>query len=288
MINKLISGLIVLFWVVMTSWLVRLEYFPAKRNVVPTRDVLDLVFADKQQQRQNFIVFFQGREMGVMDLDIDPRLDFDRRHTPRNLTRYVVATASHMDLKKFGHNVRLMLTTHNRLTADYEIESYDVTGRIGSDVLRVNGSTTNDQVNVEYRFGGRRGRYTIDLKDQNSDSLNGLLAQAGMPQLGLLSSVLGLALNPATQPGSFKPATTGYTSQLVIQGVKQPMFVIESKAGDHLWAKLWISRAGEIILFETSAELVLKNSMLFPAEDTDILRLRPPPIPVRGATRDQD
>jgi hypothetical protein len=118
--------------------------------------------------------------------------------------------------------------------------------------LTVDGDRTHQQQSIRY----------ADLSSPDKLNEFGLSNILGLPEeshfggLGLVAAMM--PVSPAARSAS-QPVTQIYHDSLVVGGLKQPTFVIESKLNQALWAKIWVSEAGSVLQVDTSMGLTMRS-----------------------------
>jgi hypothetical protein len=90
----------------------------------------------------------------------------------------------------------------------------------------------------------------------------GLAGVLGLPGLGALGG-LGASSDPGGAGGSGAPApqTTVTMGTLPVTGAKQKAYVVRTRINDGLWADLWVSQQGDILLARTSLGVTMLSNL---------------------------
>jgi hypothetical protein len=264
--NRLIPTAITVFWLVMTGLLVRTEYFPRPAEPVPMEQVLDQVFTTENPTNR-FSVLYRDSELGWLDLILGPS-----KNSPGLREVEVNST---LDLKPFGPDARLRLGPL-RVTVDkqYNVQDFSLQStfrpRKANDVtITLDGKGNDPKLRFSYTTGRAPGQRTISAEGEARTLVNAMVAELGLSQFGMINTFLNMASSGGGQGTSAMlppPTVTSYRSSLTVQGVRQPMYVIEAKSSAELWTKAWISKSGQIVLVESSADLHLRNVEIYPSE----------------------
>jgi hypothetical protein len=269
MINRLIPAAITIFWLVMTATLVRTEFFPKPVEPVPLQQIVALVF-DRGTNSEKFTAYYREHELGTLEITAtQPRGTTGSGHSkPRK-----ISLTGNLDLKSFGINARLRLNPvmaeidANNNIQDFIIDAGIVARQLDDINVKLTGNGNDPRMRLEYTTNPNKWPRTITAEGDAASLVTAMAQELGFAQVGLVNSFLKMATQspPHTAPGMAAPVISGYRSQLEVQGVLQPMYLIEARSSDHLWTKIWVSRLGEIVLIESSAELGLRNVNMYPS-----------------------
>jgi len=281
MTNRIIPALITAFWLVMTGALVWTELFPPPVEPVPTQEIVDLIF-EQPQREENFIVQYRDAELGVLRLIIrEPVSPSDATRTDTGVEAPEVARVmglnGNLALLPFGLDSYLRLNLWTSFDKDNEMKKFRLQAglkrRDQDTQVTLTGIGGDPRLMLEYTFGQSENRQTMRMAGDAITLVQAMSHEIGLAKFGVVNMLLSMAQGAAPHPetaGSIIPAVavSSYKSTLKVQDVNQPMYVIEGKTGEEFWVKLWVDKTGEIILFESSAEINLRNAALFPSSTT--------------------
>jgi len=105
MLNRVLSGLVVAFWVAMMAALVRVEIFPKPTalEALPNERVLKKIFTNPNPARLN--VYYHKVDVGYCDINIQPQLNdrlVEQLQPGQIPDSYEVYTDLKMNLFMFG------------------------------------------------------------------------------------------------------------------------------------------------------------------------------------------
>lgn len=272
MINRLIPAAITIFWLVMTGALVRTEFFPKPVEPVPLQQVMDLVF-QRETKLEKFGAFYRGQELGILEISASPP---PNAATSRQPTIRKISLNGNLNLQSFGFNARLRMNpVWAEFDTDYHIKNFEIDAGIVSRHyedfnVKLTGSGDTPRLRLEFTTFTKSVPRTVTAEGDAASLVTAMAQEFGFAQVGLINSALKMATtSPQNATGGMTPpVVSSYRSQLDVQGIRQPMYVIETRSGDHLWVKIWVSRIGEIVLIASSAELELRNVNMYPSATT--------------------
>src|SRR5579862_5213093 len=105
MLNRVMAGFVVVFWVAMMAALVRVEIFPRPTvlETFPTDRVLRKIFSNTEPARLN--VYYHKVNIGLCAIDVVPRVNgrpVDQVPPGKQADSYEVTTDLKMKLSMFG------------------------------------------------------------------------------------------------------------------------------------------------------------------------------------------
>jgi hypothetical protein len=266
MINKVLTGFVVAFWVVMMAALARMELFPSATNltIVPVGRVLRKVF--ESGEPQSLKVIYQDHEIGLATIEFTPLASPASKPSEPFSGEpggYYLKAGLTLDLNVFGTPSRFHLNTDSRFDTRYEIRDYRIRTMVGASQVEINGHSDARTVTMTYDIGeGPR------QKELNYDQLTspGALNDLGLPAL---SGIAGLALpanstSPLNDAAGLRPIVRAYDDRLIIGGISQHAYLLDcrSEANPGYWMKLWIDEQGTILVVQTSIGISLHASAI--------------------------
>jgi hypothetical protein len=238
---------IVGFWLVMMTALVRLEYSErvSALDEVPVDRVLRKVLAQPDPTHLN--IYYLGRTAGVFRIESVPIYvrPADRLAvTEGRILAYRVNAELDLDFSLGEMPIRIRAGSDSVVTRRLDLERLNLRGTVNGAKFLLRAENTNGQMAVAYDIGeGRR-----EVKFDPSMSI-GLARSLGLPD-GLVP----------TGPGASH--TKAYFGRLNIGPHQQRAYVIETRLNEALWAKLWVDEGGQIIQAETSAGISARSDLL--------------------------
>jgi len=263
MVGKVLSGGIVVFWLVMMGALVRVEFFPEppKLGVVPMKRVLHKIFANSEPARLN--VYRQKERIGSCTFDVAPLASLDARLSDpigpragayRIQVRFLPSQSSALRLQGDGW-----------CDSQYEIQRFSLKASWGEMHLKLSGDNQTAKVDVVYEDGDIHHERHFGLNEVGGKSLSDAL---GIP-LPASAGLLGMAGLPTTASGSdlaartlSQPTTEVYYGRVPIGDLPQVAYLIESKLNEAIWAKVWVDESGEVLLVETSMGFTMRSAAI--------------------------
>lgn len=279
--GKLMAIGVVGFWLAMMTSLVRTEWLGnLGGGDVPSKLVLQKVFSQEAPARLN--VFSDGRLIGFCKVDIDPeyRTADDDSHmaadrASREPSAYRVHSELILSLGMFGTPTRLRIVGNSLFNSTFDIEEFRINALLGEGRVNVRGDSASQKVRVDYSLGEFTDHREMDFAQLRGA---GLANAIGLPGLANFSFLGAGGLPTAYRPSgaateASQSMTTVRMSHMDIAGEKEEAYLVESRLDETMWAKIWVSKQGEVLKVETSFHLDMKADTL-----TDI-ESRYPDIP---------
>jgi hypothetical protein len=263
--GKGFTGLLVGFWLVMMTALVRMEYFPTalRRDTVPAIRVMSRIFANGEPL--NMYVYYQNKPIGACKVDIAPQTSLSDPALALPGKRpgaYIMTSTLWLDLVVFGTPSRFTLNGRSRFDNRFEVQDFSIKTSVGKDRVNLGGDTHTKKVLMTLDAGDtheqRQFNY-VDLKYTNVLEALGLPSLPGFGGLGLLA---GMMPSATVNRAANQPITQVYRDKLLVGGLRQPAFVIESKLNQAFWAKIWVDEAGSVLQVDTSVGLTMRSVSL--------------------------
>jgi hypothetical protein len=173
---------------------------------------------------------------------------------------YQVHTELTIALANFGIPSRLRVVGHTQFGPAFDIAAFKVHTTIGDGHVEVHGDSASQKLTVDFEIGGYHDRRLFDYQQLRGAGLQSLIGMAGLANLGMLSGAgVAEALPPSAlgAPATGKKLTTVRTSRLRIAGETEETYLIETRLDESLWAKVWISKQGEVLKVDTSLRVTL-------------------------------
>lgn len=267
MLNKVLAGMIVAFWVAMMAALVRVEIFPEPTVLekFPNDQVLKKIFANSNPVRLD--VYYHKISVGFCDINIQPQLN-DRPvgqlqpgQVPDN---YEVTTDLKIIFSTLGGQTRLHLAGRSEFNSKLELDGFDIGTTVGDSRIDITGNDLTKKVKVIFNYDGIHDERTFDF-DQIKGA--GFASAFGMPGLGNVSFLgSGISGLPVTPSGSgqkaTQPVTITYFDTLQIAGDSERVYLIDSKVDDQMWTKMWVDDSGQVLKVTTSFGLEMLSDGL--------------------------
>ena len=284
MLNRVLAGLVVAFWVAMMAALVRVEIFPRPTalETVPNERILKKIFANPDPARLD--VYYHKIPIGLCSISIQPRLNdrlVERLQRGREPDGYEVITDLKMNLYMFGSQTRLSLDGKSEFNPKLELDGFDIITTVGDSRVSVTGNDLTKKVKVVFSYDGIHDERTFAF-DQIKGA--GLASAFGMPGLGNVGFLGGgmpgsLAASSGNRQAGTRPVTITYFDRLEIAGDSQRVYLIDTKVDDQMWTKMWVDDSGQVLKVTTSLGLEMLSDGL--TDGTDY----PPRRPMHRAHR---
>jgi hypothetical protein len=272
MASKVLSGCIVVFWLVMMGALVRVELFPKqpKFDTVPMEHVLRKIFANPEPAR--LYIYHNKARIGFCGLYITPLASLGAHPTdpigPKpGAYRVQVSFTAMLPW-------RLKLIGEGWCDPQYEIQKFNVKTSLGEIRLDVRGDNQTRKVDLVYDDGDTHQERQFGFNEVGGE---GLASALGIPSPAhaALCSIAGLP-TASGEPNSAARArsqltTTVYYGYLPIGELAQRAYLIESKLNEGMWAKIWIDESGQVLLVETSMGLTMRSASITDLDGNDRL-----------------
>jgi hypothetical protein len=272
MLNRVLAGLVVAFWVAMMAALVRVEIFPRPTalETVPNERILKKIFANPNPARLH--VYYRKIPTGSCDIRIQPRLTdrlVERLRPGQETDSYEVTTDLKMYLYMFGTQTRLSLDGKSEFNAKLELDGFDIITTVGDSRVSIAGNDLTKKVKVVFSYDGIHDERTFDF-DQIKGA--GIASAFGMPGLGNMGFLGGgmsgsLAASSGNGRAGTRPVTITYLDRLEIAGDSQRVYLIDTKVDDQMWMKMWIDDSGQVLKVTTSLGLEMLSDGLTDGTD---------------------
>lgn len=257
MMGRVFAGVVVAFWLATMAALVRLEYFPTPSalEAVPTGFVLRKLLANPEPA--NLTIYYQSAEIGTCSIGVSPTrtsLDGDAS-TPG----YRVTTDLRVRASLFGMPTRVRLEGLSLFNEQYDMTQFNLTTRVGEGRVSVTGDRHTDKVKMTLNLGDGEETREFSFAQLSNGELAGVL---GLPQLASfgLPGHLGGAGHGAAGDRSIEPRTR--VDMFPIGGGTLRTYLVDYRIDDRMWAKIWVSPAGEVLQVDTSFGLKMVDQKL--------------------------
>lgn len=281
------TGCVVVFWAVMMTALVRVEFFPRESRLLPVSltQIRDRVFKNRNPARLDIV--YQNAKIGSIN-----NLEF----VPLTVTNTVLietgtdAPAAYrvtgdvwVNLVIFGAPSRLRLRPIQlEFDRKFELKEFHLQTALGESRAEINGDNAAKELTVSYDLGEGRQTRRVGYADLGNGSALTALGLPGLPSLpgvGALGVLGGGSPAKAIQTMASRLKTLAYFDTIAIGGNDQRAFLVDVKMdqGLGIGAKAWIDEQGNILKVETSFGI----SFLSSAINTDKLIDRTFERPVR-------
>jgi hypothetical protein len=278
MLNKVLAGMVVAFWVAMMAALVRVEIFPKPTvlETFPNEQILKKIFANPSPVRLD--VYYHKISVGFCAVSIQPRLNdrlVEQLQPGQEPDSYEVLTDLKMNLSMFGEQTRLYLSGKSEFNPKMELAGFDIMTTVGDSRVNITGNDLTKKVKAIFSYDGIRDERTFDF-DQIKGA--GFASAFGMPGLGNLGFLGGgmpvsrTALSSGEETAT-RPVTITYFDRLEIDGDSQRVYLIDSKIDDQMWTKMWVDDTGQVLKVTTSLGLEMLSAGL--TDGTDYQAGRP-------------
>jgi len=268
MLNKVCAGFIVVFWVVMMTTLVRVEFFPEPLPLdrYPTQRVLKKIFANPEPARLK--VYYHGTYVGFCRIEIHPQAKTEPTEAVAADAQpdgYEVFSVLQMTLSVFGMPSRLRLQSQSTFTRQLDLSDFQMVTKINGGRVSIAGNDVSKKVKVLIDLGDFHDERVLDF---NQIQRAGFTSAFGMPGLASFnlpgdsrSTNPSLAKTATSDP--VRAGTVTYIDRLDVAGSALRVFLVYSKVNDQMWTKIWVSEAdGEVLKVSTSLGLEMYSDVL--------------------------
>jgi hypothetical protein len=278
MLNKVLAGMIVAFWVAMMAALVRVEIFPKPTvlETFPNEQILKKIFANPNPVRLN--VYYHKINVGFCDINIQPQVNdgpVEQLQPGQVPDSYEVITDLKIILSTLGGQTRLHLTGRSQFNPKLELDGFDIGTTVGDSRVDIAGNNLTKKVKVVFNYDGIRDERTFGF-DQVKDA--GFASALGMPGLGS-AGFLGGGIPGLSETSSgngqmaTRPVTITYFDTLQIAGDSERVYLIDSKIDDQMWTKMWVDDSGQVLKVNTSLGLEMLSDGLTDGTDYQVEQL---------------
>jgi hypothetical protein len=278
MLNKVLAGMVVAFWVAMMAALVRVEIFPKPTvlQTFPNERVLKKIFANPDPARLD--VYYHKVAIGFCAINIQPRVNdklVDQLQPGQEPDSYEVTTDLKMNLSIFGTQTRLYLNGKSEFSPKLELNGFDILTTVGDTRVNLTGNDLTKKVKVIFSYDGIHDERTFDFDQVKGAGFASAFGMPGMGSLGVLGGGMPSSLASASgrDEAMARPVTVTSFDRLEIAGDLQRVYLIDSKIDDQVWTKMWVDDSGQVLKVTTSLGIEMLSAGL--AEGTDYQPQRP-------------
>lgn len=266
--KKIFTGFVIVFWAVMMTALVRVEFFPRESRLVPvsTAQIFDKVF--KNRTTANLDIIYQNAKIGSVNNLEFITLETGPETVPTQITGYEVHGDVWLNLVIFGAPSRLRLRPIKLLfDPKFDLKEFHLRTGFGESRADINGDNTTKQLTVTYDIGeGQQSRQVgyADLGNGSALTALGLPGLQSVPGLGALSLLGGSSPAKTMQTLASRLQTRAYYDFITIGSSEQRAYLINvsMEQGLGIWGKAWIDEQGNLLKVETSLGLSLLSSAI--------------------------
>ncbi len=278
MLNKVLAGIVVAFWVAMMAALVRVEIFPKPTalQTFPNERILKKIFTNPDPARLD--VYYHKMAIGYCSITIQPQWN-DKPVEPSKRGQepdsYEVTTDLKMSLSMFGTQTRLYLRGTSEFNPQLELDGFDIVTTAGDGSVKINGNDLTKKVKVVFTYDGIHDERTFDFDQIKGAGFASAFGMSGLGSLGFLGGGMPAPLVAPSSVGqtATQPVTITYLDRLEIAGDSQRVYLIDSKVDDQMWTKIWVDDSGQVLKVTTSLGLEMLSAGL--ADGTDYQPGRP-------------
>jgi hypothetical protein len=280
MLNKVLAGIVVAFWVAMMAALVRMEIFPKPTvlETFPNDRILKKIFANPEPARLD--VYYQKSKIsiGFCSISIQPRLNdrlAEQLQPGQEPDSYEVLTDLKMNLSVFGEPTRLYLSGKSEFNPKMELNEFDILTTVGDSRVNISGNDLTKKVKVVFNYDGIHDERSFDFDQVKGAGFANAFGVPGLGNLGFLGGGMPVSRTVSSESGqaATRPVTITYFDRLDIAGDSQRVYLIDSKIDDQMWTKIWVDDSGQVLKVTTSLGLEMLSAGL--TEGTDYQTGRP-------------
>ncbi len=256
MMGRITAAVVVIFWLVMTGALVRLEFFPEPIGVneVPPELVLRKIFNNPDSPGLN--VFYHGSPLGFCKVEFTP-IFTTTNEVPARPTSYRVQSELTLTVQGGFPANRIRLIGDSYFNSKFEMESFHLRSGFAENRFEVRGDAASNKVVLDVEFGEFREHRELEFSRIQGAGLAGAMGVPGLSSFGLIG---GVPMGPGGL-GMSQPKTRIYLTDLHVGEAKMQAYLIDSRFDDTLWSKLWVSQRGEILKVDTSVGVTMVQNM---------------------------
>ena len=278
MLNRVLSGLVVAFWVAMMAALVRVEIFPSPTvlETVPNERILKRIFANPDPARLD--VYFHKMNIGFCSIGIQPQVNgrpVEQLQPGQEPDSYEVTTDLKMDLSTFATQMRFHLSGKSEFTPKLELGGFDITTTVGDSRVDITGNDLTKKVKLVFNYDGIRDERVFDFDQVKGAGFASAFGMPGLGNVGFLGVGIpdSLAASSGDGQAGTRPVTITYFDRLEIAGDSQRVYLIDTKVDDQMWMKMWVDDSGQVLKVTTSLGLEMLSDGL--TDGTDYPPRRP-------------
>ena len=259
MLNRVLSGLVVAFWVAMMAALVRVEIFPSPTvlETVPNERILKKIFANPDPARLD--VYYHKLSIGLCSIGIQPQVNgrpVEQLQPGQQADSYEVTTDLKMDLSTFATQTRFQLRGKSEFNPKLELDGFDITTTVGDSRVDITGNDLTKKVKVVFNYDGIHDERTFNFSEVKGAGFASAFGMPGLGNVGFLGGMPGLsAASSGNGQAGTRPVTITSFDRLEIAGDSQRVYLIDTKVDDQMWMKMWVDDSGQVLKVTTSLGL---------------------------------
>ena len=264
MASRIFAGCVVAFWVAMMVALVRVEFFPQPMpmDTVPAEQVMRRIF-EAPEQKLN--VYYQNVDIGNCTVETAPQTlpvisTNNESSVERTRKIYSVKSSVHLKLSVFGIPSHLRMVGNTRFNARYEVENFNIHTTLGEGRVDLQGDDQTQKVKMLIDLGEVHEKREFSFDQMKGAGLASALGLPGLSNLGFLGG--GTHGRGSGQNADLKPRTSTALTELRIGEIPQRAYLVESRLGEGMWAKMWVDMSGAILRVDTSLGLMMVNNQI--------------------------
>ncbi|GEM_PF-3351601 len=278
MITKIFSGLVIVFWLMMMTLLVRHEFFPSENETIPVAPQIVVARVFNNDDPSTLKVYFEGEEAGSARFQvklIEPATiagyPTDRRDAAAR-SRYDLSAELTMKLTLMDTPTQFHIATLMLFDENYERTWYSFRFRSGDRWVQMERDMASPLLQLKIKEGAVPISHTINVGLENPRESGSQLNLLGLDA----DTIMGMMSNAVGKPSGETPQTKISTSQtsLRIAGQMVPAYLVHLRHSETVWFKIWIGRQGQVLLVDSSINLLMLADGLRLHE---VLRDRPRP-----------
>ncbi len=267
MMGRIFVGVVVSFWLATMAALVRLEYFPSPGplEAVPTEHVLRKLLANPEPA--NLTIYYESVKIGNCSISVSP--DHTGLAGAPSKSGYRVATELKLRASVFGMPTRIRLEGLSLFSEQYEMTQFSLNTRVGDGRINMSGDRASGKVKMTLDLGDGEETREFSFAQIGNGGLANVLGLPQLANLGLASG-LGGAGNATASGRTVEPKTR--FEMFPVGGGSVQAYLVDYRLDERMWAKIWVSRAGEVLQVDTSFGLKMVDQKLAASTDAEARR----------------
>lgn len=261
--KRIFTGGVVVFWAVMMTALVRVEYFPRETRLlaVSTAQVMHKVFNNRTVTHLDLI--YQNSKIGrVNNLSFTPLIDPSE---PGRVVGYELGGDVLVNLMIFNVPSRFHLRrTRLHFDPQYKLKSFQLHTGVGGSTANIIGDNTTQELHVTYDLGDGPQSKQVKYAELGDGSALTALGLPGLPGLGALGMLGGGSPAKTMQTMASRLKTIAYLDFMKIGGADQRVYLVDTQMSEGIgvWVKTWIDEQGNILKVDSSLGMSLVSSAI--------------------------
>lgn len=278
MITRIFSGLIIVFWLVMMTLLVRQEFFPSQDDAIPVAPRIVVARVFNNDDPSSLKVYYEGSEAGsarfhvkIIEPEVAAGYPLERRDAAVR-SKYELSVELTMKLTLMDTPTQFHIATMMMFDEDYERTWYSFRFRSGDRWVQMERDMASPLLTLKIKEGAIPMTHTINVGMDNPKESGSQLSLLGLDA----DTIMGMMAGELGAPTGDTPKTKLTTSQtsLRIAGQMVPAYLVHLRHSENVWFKIWIGRQGQILLVDSSINLLMLADGL---RLNEVLRDRPRP-----------